>query len=146
MIHGYFSDHVHSTRAHSLLSYWMRLRNQDASASVVGIHELDNHDTSYVHPTFIFPLTAHTHTFDHSIILCVCLEWTRVAHNTTDAPTPHALNMSVVLVDRYKRKKLQSQRDIRVICKVTLSFTPYPLFQWYPQSNEIFLLNLGMKC
>jgi hypothetical protein len=24
-------------------------------------------------------------------------------------------------------------------------FTPYPLFQWYPQSNEI-LLNLSMKC
>ncbi len=40
----------------------------------------------------------------------------------------------------------------RVILKVTLRFTPissafgpYPLFQWYPQSNEI-LLNLGMKC
>jgi hypothetical protein len=29
--------------------------------------------------------------------------------------------------------------------KVTLSFTPYPLFQWYPQSKEI-LLNLSMKC
>jgi hypothetical protein len=28
--------------------------------------------------------------------------------------------------------------------EVTLSFTPYPLFQWYPQSNEI-LLNLSMK-
>ncbi len=25
------------------------------------------------------------------------------------------------------------------------SFTPYPLFEWYPQSNEI-LLNLSMKC
>jgi hypothetical protein len=24
-------------------------------------------------------------------------------------------------------------------------FTPYPLFQWYPQSKEI-LLNLSMKC
>jgi hypothetical protein len=23
--------------------------------------------------------------------------------------------------------------------------TPYPLFEWYPQSNEI-LLNLSMKC
>jgi hypothetical protein len=33
----------------------------------------------------------------------------------------------------------------RVINKVTLSFTPYPLFQWYPQTNEI-LLNLSMKC
>jgi hypothetical protein len=40
---------------------------------------------------------------------------------------------------------------LRVIRKVTLSFTPYllcfrppyPLFQWYPQSKEI-LLNLGM--
>jgi hypothetical protein len=31
----------------------------------------------------------------------------------------------------------------KVICKLTLSFTPYPLFQWYPQSNEI-LLNLSM--
>jgi hypothetical protein len=29
--------------------------------------------------------------------------------------------------------------------QVTLSFTPYPLFQWYPQSNEV-LLNLSMKC
>jgi len=27
----------------------------------------------------------------------------------------------------------------------SFSFTPYPLFQWYPQSKEI-LLNLGMKC
>jgi hypothetical protein len=37
----------------------------------------------------------------------------------------------------------------RVIWKVTLSSPclspPYPLFQWYPQSNEI-LLNLSMKC
>jgi hypothetical protein len=28
---------------------------------------------------------------------------------------------------------------------VTLAFTPYPLFQWYPKSNES-LLNLSMKC
>jgi hypothetical protein len=34
---------------------------------------------------------------------------------------------------------------IKVICKVTLSFTPYPLFQWYGQRKEI-LLNLSMKC
>jgi hypothetical protein len=33
----------------------------------------------------------------------------------------------------------------RVIRKVTLSSTPYSLFQWYPQSNEI-LLNLSLKC
>jgi hypothetical protein len=26
-----------------------------------------------------------------------------------------------------------------VIRKVTLSFTPYPLFQWYLQSKEIFI-------
>jgi len=25
------------------------------------------------------------------------------------------------------------------------AFTPYPIFQWYPQSKEI-LLNLSMKC
>jgi len=35
---------------------------------------------------------------------------------------------------------------IRVICKVTLSFTPYPLFQWYPQSEEFFYKNRSMKC
>jgi hypothetical protein len=50
--------------------------------------------------------------------------------------------------------------DNRVIRKVTLSsplspvsvvsaespcLHPYPLFQWYPQSNEI-LLNLSLKC
>ncbi len=32
--------------------------------------------------------------------------------------------------------------DIRVISKVTLitlSLTHYPLFQWYPQSKEIFI-------
>jgi hypothetical protein len=33
----------------------------------------------------------------------------------------------------------------KIIGKVTLSFTPYPLFQWYPQSKEI-LLNFSMKC
>jgi hypothetical protein len=40
----------------------------------------------------------------------------------------------------------------KVILKVTLSFTPihatftpYPLFQWYPQSKEI-ILNLNMEC
>ncbi len=27
----------------------------------------------------------------------------------------------------------------------SLSFTPYPLFPWYPQSNEI-LLHLSMRC
>jgi len=41
-----------------------------------------------------------------------------------------------------KKKKIQTNR---VICKVTLSFTPYPLFQWYLQSKEIFK-NLSMKC
>jgi hypothetical protein len=35
--------------------------------------------------------------------------------------------------------------NIKVICEVTLSFTSYRLFQWYPQSNEISL-NLGVKC
>jgi hypothetical protein len=35
--------------------------------------------------------------------------------------------------------------NIEVICKVTLSFTPSPLFQWYPQNNEISL-NLSVKC
>jgi hypothetical protein len=33
----------------------------------------------------------------------------------------------------------------KVIRKVTLSFTPCPLCQWYPQSKK-FLLNLSMKC
>jgi hypothetical protein len=33
---------------------------------------------------------------------------------------------------------------MKVICEVAISFTPYPLFQWYPQSKEI-LLNLNMK-
>jgi hypothetical protein len=41
--------------------------------------------------------------------------------------------------------KNQDSQLIKVIHKVTLSFTPYPLFQWYPQSEEI-LLNLNMKC
>ncbi len=33
----------------------------------------------------------------------------------------------------------------KVIPKVSLSCTPYPLFQWHPQSKEI-LLNLNMEC
>ncbi len=48
--------------------------------------------------------------------------------------------------------KNQGIRSNKVIQKVTLSFTPipsaftpYPLFEWYPQSKEI-LLNLSMKC
>jgi hypothetical protein len=28
--------------------------------------------------------------------------------------------------------------DIRALCKVAFSFTPYPLFQWYSPSKEIF--------
>jgi hypothetical protein len=40
---------------------------------------------------------------------------------------------------------IEHKANIRVIHKVTLSFTPYPLFQWHPQSKE-FLLNLSMKC
>jgi hypothetical protein len=40
--------------------------------------------------------------------------------------------------------KNQDSQLIKVIHKVTLPFTPYPLFQWYPQSKEI-LLNLNMK-
>jgi predicted oxidoreductase (fatty acid repression mutant protein) len=35
--------------------------------------------------------------------------------------------------------------SLRVMCKFTLCFTPYPLFQWYLQSKKI-LLNLVMKC
>ncbi len=49
-------------------------------------------------------------------------------------------------------KRYQWKWHIKVIHKVTLSFTPfsfafapYPLFQWYPQRKQI-LLNLGMKC
>ncbi len=34
---------------------------------------------------------------------------------------------------------------IKVIHKVTFSFTSDPIFQWCPQSKEI-LLNLSMKC
>jgi len=44
----------------------------------------------------------------------------------------------------YVRKAFYFHVNI-VICKVTLSFTPYPLFAWYLQSKEI-LLNLSMKC
>jgi hypothetical protein len=40
---------------------------------------------------------------------------------------------------------LYSWVNTKVIHKVILSFTPYPLFQWYPQSKEI-LLSLNMKC
>jgi hypothetical protein len=39
----------------------------------------------------------------------------------------------------------QYPHNIKVIREVSLSFTPYPLFQWYLQSKEI-LLNLKMKC
>jgi hypothetical protein len=49
------------------------------------------------------------------------------------------------------QKKSEKIGYIRVILKVTLCFTsyllsfcPYPLFQWYPQSKEI-LLNLGIN-
>jgi hypothetical protein len=35
--------------------------------------------------------------------------------------------------------------NIELICKVTLSFTPYRLFQWYPESKKISL-NLSVKC
>ncbi len=35
--------------------------------------------------------------------------------------------------------------DNRVISKKNPVFTPYPLFQWYPQSTDS-LLNLSMKC
>jgi len=39
----------------------------------------------------------------------------------------------------------KNKLDNKVVRKLTLSFTPYPLFQWYLQSKEI-LLNLSMKC
>jgi hypothetical protein len=38
-----------------------------------------------------------------------------------------------------KKKDQNCFALIKVIRKVTLSFTPYPLFQWYPQSKEIFI-------
>jgi len=34
---------------------------------------------------------------------------------------------------------------LELICKVTLSFTPHPLSQWYRQSKNI-KINLSMKC
>jgi hypothetical protein len=39
----------------------------------------------------------------------------------------------------------QNYLCIKFIFKITLSFTPYLLFQWYPPNKEI-LLNLSMKC
>ncbi len=44
-------------------------------------------------------------------------------------------------IERNSKKHLYC----KVICKVTLYFTPYPVFQWYPQSKQI-LLNVRMKC
>jgi hypothetical protein len=43
------------------------------------------------------------------------------------------------------RKMLQNDESIKVIHKVTLSFTLHPIFRWYLQNKEI-LLNLSMKC
>jgi hypothetical protein len=33
----------------------------------------------------------------------------------------------------------KNKLDNKVVRKLTLSFTPYPLFQWYLQSKEIFI-------
>jgi hypothetical protein len=52
-----------------------------------------------------------------------------------------AINMFVVISYLVEIHNLNN----KVIHKITLSFTPYPLFQWYPQGKEI-LLNLRMKC
>jgi hypothetical protein len=38
----------------------------------------------------------------------------------------------------------KNKLDNKVVCKLTLSFTPYPLFHRYLQSKEI-LLNLSIK-
>jgi len=46
---------------------------------------------------------------------------------------------------RYSSHPQQIHITLRVIGKVTLSFTPYPFFQWYLRSKEI-LLNLSLKC
>jgi hypothetical protein len=111
--------------------------------------------TQVMYTQLLFFSSPHTHTHSiiyHSIILCVCLEWTRAANNTINTPMPDALNMSVVLVDRYKGNFfLQSQREILELSVKSPSSSPPisstfgSLFQCYPQSNEI-LLNLGMKC
>jgi len=41
-------------------------------------------------------------------------------------------------------KKFISHFVNKVSCQVTLSFSPYPLFQWYPQSKKISI-NLSVK-
>jgi hypothetical protein len=43
-------------------------------------------------------------------------------------------------------QKCQMERNSKkhLFFKVTPCFTPYPVFEWYPQSKEI-LLNVGMK-
>jgi hypothetical protein len=43
------------------------------------------------------------------------------------------------------RTKKWSPIDLSVKSLIPSVFTPYPLFQWYPQSKEI-LLNLSVKC
>jgi hypothetical protein len=45
---------------------------------------------------------------------------------------------------KFKREETEFLFFPKLICKVTLSFTPYPLFQWYSQSKEISF-NLKMK-
>jgi hypothetical protein len=58
------------------------------------------------------------------------------------------LNFRYIAINTHIHSHTKRYNNIyynRLINKVTLSFTPYPLFQWYPQTNEI-LLNLSMKC
>ncbi len=50
----------------------------------------------------------------------------------------------------YTTRKLKNVIELSikspsVLHPISSAFAPYPLFQWYPESNEI-LLNLGMKC
>jgi len=40
--------------------------------------------------------------------------------------------------------KKKKKGKTKIIHKVTLSFTPYPQFQWYPQSEEILLNAQGL--
>ncbi len=60
--------------------------------------------------------------------------------------TTHLHKKKSIFLKRGGKKNLYHQKLCcnEVIRKVTLSFTPYPLFDWYPQRK--FLLNLSMKC
>jgi len=94
----------------------------------------------------IFRITYSNLAIDHKSLINLIYVWLQNENHTYESDDFlffHSLLVTGNLQNHFFLKIISHFVD-KVSCEVTLSFSHYPLFQWYLQSKKISL-NLSMK-